>query len=53
MRDFTVRLARKRDIPAVSRFATSVVKSMKYYNKEQMAANIYEMSTKDLKNTLK
>ena len=49
MRGFTIRLATKEDLPAVSRLGTAVVKSMKFYNKEHTAQNIHEMSLKELK----
>ncbi len=53
MHDFTIRLATKKDLSAISKFATPVVKSMKFYNREHTAKNIYEMSVRDLKDTLR
>ncbi len=50
---FSVRFATKRDLTAVSKFGTPVVKSMKFYNKEHTARNIYELSTKDLSKTFR
>jgi RimJ/RimL family protein N-acetyltransferase len=53
MHDFTIRIAAKKDMAAASKFATPVVKELGFYNKEQMARNIYEMSAKELKANLK
>ncbi len=51
--DFDIRFATIKDIPAISRFGTPIVKSMKFYNKEHMRRNIYELSVKDLKDTFR
>lgn len=53
MREFTIRLATKKDLRAASKFGIPVVKSLEFYNKEHTARNAYEMSVKDLKVTLK
>ncbi len=53
MHDFTIRLATKKDLSSISKFATPIAKSLKFYNREQMARNIYEMSVKALKETIK
>jgi ribosomal protein S18 acetylase RimI-like enzyme len=53
MRGFTIRLATKKDLKAVSVFATPIVKGLKFYNREHTARNLYEMSVEDLRDTLK
>ena len=53
MRGFTIRVAKEKDIKAISRFGTPVAKEMRFYNKEHTAGNIYEMSVKYLKNAFK
>jgi len=53
MPGFTVRIAKAKDLKAISSFATPIVKEMKFYNREHMARNLYEVSLKDLKETIK
>lgn len=52
MSDFTIRIAKRKDLPAISRFGTPIVKSLWFYSREHTARNVYEMSVKDLKNTM-
>ncbi len=53
MQKVKIRVAKKRDIRAISKFGTPVVKEMKFYNREHMARNIYELSIRDLNDTLR
>ncbi len=53
MRDFVIRIATKKDIPAISRFGTPVVRELNFYKKEHMARNVYELSIEDLNDTFK
>ncbi|MDE1869018.1 MAG: GNAT family N-acetyltransferase [Candidatus Micrarchaeota archaeon] len=53
MREFEVRFATKRDLPAISGFGAPIVKAMKFYNKEHMARNVYELGVRDLKDTFR
>ncbi len=49
---FEIRLATRRDLAAASRFATPVIRSLKFYNQECTKNNIKEVSAKALADDL-
>ncbi|MCL4389573.1 GNAT family N-acetyltransferase [Candidatus Marsarchaeota archaeon] len=53
MPEFSIRLAREKDLPALSRFAAPIMASLKFYNEESTKKNIKEISQKELKGSLK
>ncbi len=53
MHDFVIRIATKRDIPAISRFGTPIARELDFYTKEHIARNVYELSVEDLLDTFK